>query len=151
AEKHSNEEVFDGLLVPVLASARRDLSSGELTEPDMASILDRMRKLLGDWPLGSVHETNHETGAGPATGKPVRLLAVAARDDIDAAAMQMAQLLLDPVKWQVELVGPEALPAEIVAAIDEQEVPAIIIGAVQPGSLVRVRYLCKQLRKHTPT
>ena len=82
--------------------------------------------------------------------KRLRVLAVPARDRADEIALEMLRKLLDPLKWDVAIVGVDVLSAEVATLLDDQRPDILCLGVVLPGGLTRIRYLCKRLRKQFP-
>jgi DNA-binding transcriptional LysR family regulator len=62
----------------------------------------------------------------------------------------MLRELLDPARWDVEVVGYERLSAELLNLAAEQRPAVICIGALPPGGMSHTRYLCKRLRARFP-
>ena len=50
----------------------------------------------------------------------------------------------------MEITSPEMLASEFVARAVAEKVPLVCIGALPPGGLAHVRYLCKRLRASLP-
>ena len=67
-----------------------------------------------------------------------------------ALALEMLRQLLDPARWEVEVLSLEMLSAELVALAGEKEPAVVCIGALPPGGLAHTRYLCKRLRARLP-
>ena len=65
-------------------------------------------------------------------------------------ALEMLRQLLDPARWEVEVLSLEMLSAELVALAGEKEPAVVCIGALPPGGLAHTRYLCKRLRARLP-
>jgi predicted PurR-regulated permease PerM len=149
-EQHPPEKLFDDLLIPALAHARRDQRRGKLAESGVRRILDGANALLNEWKDARSAIEKKGAAERPAVGSPVHIVAVPAKHEMEAVALEMLRALLDPAKWQMHLVGTGVLPADVAAAVAEHHSNLIVIGAVQPGSARRVRYLCKQLRQIKP-
>ena len=58
--------------------------------------------------------------------------------------------MLDPGRWEIELMSPEMLSAEMVALAATKEPAVICIAALPPGGLAHTRYLCKRMRASLP-
>ena len=105
---------------------------------------------------GSSRKTTAEkTGRSPSlrrprTGRGSRILACAARDAEDEVALEMLAHLLGPSRWDVGLLGPETLTAELLDMVARRRPAAVCIAAVPPGGLAHTRYLCKRLRSRFP-
>ncbi|HEX5269411.1 MAG TPA: AI-2E family transporter, partial [Gemmataceae bacterium] len=142
------EEVFDALLVPALSLMKGDLERGDLSDADEESAVRATREIIAD--LG-------ERQAAAAPSRPpdhpvtkARLLACAAGASADLLGVEMLAALLDPVKWDVELLGPEVLTSEVLAEAADNRSAVICVGSLPPGGLAHTRYLCKRLRARFP-
>jgi hypothetical protein len=80
-----------------------------------------------------------------------RIVACPARDAADALAVRLFQQTFDPLRYEVELLAPGLLTAEVVALVTQTHLPLLCIGAVAPGGVAHLRYLCKQLRARFPS
>ena len=146
-----SEQVFDELLIPALNYAKRDLQRGHLTDQEGDSLLQALCESLSKVDLynegGGVGDAS-QPNAPILNERPPRLklLGCAADGDVDRTALAMLQELLDPLRWDVELVSEETLTSELVARV-AQEAPAVIcIAALPSGGIAQARYLCKKLR-----
>jgi predicted PurR-regulated permease PerM/CheY-like chemotaxis protein len=154
ARLSGQENVYDEVLLPALALARRDRKHASLSADDEAFIFRAMKDILETC---SENAPTVSHGAGPppvvVEGKietsPVDVLVVGCPAHHEAEELSLAMLshLLKPDGCRVEIVSTKALPAEIEARV-EREAPALVFVAVlPPGGLVQARYLCKRLRK----
>jgi hypothetical protein len=94
--------------------------------------------------------TAEENGAPHVPLVPVPLLGCPARDDIDALAVRMLQQVCAPTRVAVDLLPPRLLPSDVVARVAETQPALLCLGAVVPGGVPHLRYLCKQLRTRFP-
>jgi hypothetical protein len=62
----------------------------------------------------------------------------------------MLRQLLDPDRWDMEVLSMDMLSAELVALAGEKQPAIVCIGALPPGGLAHTRYLCKRLRGRLP-
>ena len=62
----------------------------------------------------------------------------------------MLQQILDPARWDLELIAPGTLTAELLDLVAERRPAAVCIAATPPGGLAHTRYLCKRLRSRFP-
>jgi predicted PurR-regulated permease PerM len=115
------EQLYDELLVPALNYLRHDREHDDLTERDEQFILRATQEILEDLGERRIATTPAEPGEpskngvdAPAAPK-VRILACPARDEADRLALEMLRQLLDPGKWEVELLSEEMLTAEQVS------------------------------------
>jgi predicted PurR-regulated permease PerM len=151
----SPEQVYDDLLIPALNYARRDREREDLTEADEQFVLQATREILED--LGEGLAAVAEKVAQPAekasaTAAPLRIgiLGCPGHGETDGLALEMFRQLLDPARWNVELLSIEMLSAEMVALAGTKDPAVICIAALPPGGLAHTRYLCKRLRARLP-
>lgn len=134
------DAVFDDLLVPALAAARRDAAAGRLTEDDMRFVATAVRQVAEE----VVEVTAAELPAGE---RPVRVVIVPAKDAADHAAAELFSHLLDAKLWEVEVAPANALASELLELVDKSAPSVVVIAALPPGGRTHTRYLCKRLRQ----
>jgi hypothetical protein len=148
-------EVYDTVLIPALSYAKEDLQRHTLTDEEVQSMLQATREIVEDRathlaPAGAEARAAGEDGAPHVPSAPTRLVVCPARDNADALAVRMFQQTFEPRHYEVELLAPGLLTAEVVALVLQTHLPLLCIGAVVPGGVAHLRYLCKQLRTHCP-
>ena len=62
----------------------------------------------------------------------------------------MLQRILDPARWDLELIAPTTLTAELLDLVAERRPGVVCIASTPPGGLAHTRYLCKRLRSRFP-
>jgi predicted PurR-regulated permease PerM len=154
AKTSSLEKVYDGILVPALNYLKRDRDRDDLTEADEEFILRATREIVED--LGERQAAAVELAIVPVEASAalaparVHILACPGHDEADRMALEMFRQLLDPTRWDVEVLSIEMLSAEMVVLAGEKQPPVVCIGAMPPGGLAHTRYLCKRLRARLP-
>jgi predicted PurR-regulated permease PerM len=149
-------DVYDTVLVPALSYTKQDLERAILTTEEAQSIVQATREIVEDLtpPLhqgGPEASPAGENGGPPLPLEPVHLLVgCPAHDDIDALALRMFQQVCDPTRYAIELLPPGLLPAEVMARMAQTPPALLCLGAVAPGGVAHLRYLCKQLRAQRP-
>jgi hypothetical protein len=148
-------EVYDTIVVPALSYTREDLQRHTLTAEEVQGMLQATREIVEDratalTQAGAEASAAGEDGAARMPPTTARLVVCPARDDADALAVRMFQQLFDPLYYEVELLAPGLLTAEVVALVTQTHLTLLCIGAVAPGGVAHLRYLCKQLRAHCP-
>jgi len=147
-------EVYDTVLMPALSYAKEDCQRGILTATDVQELVQATREIVEDL---AMHSPTTAPEVGPATdeaGAPrvlVRLLGCPARDDVDALALRMLQQTCDRTPAVVDLLPPRLLASDVVARVAETQPALLCLGAVVPGGVPHLRYLCKQLCLRCPT
>jgi predicted PurR-regulated permease PerM len=149
------EQVCDTLLVPALNYVKRDRERDELTEADEQFVLRATREIvedLGERQAAAAVAAGAQVPAGAGAGPPpkTRVLGCPGHDEADALALEMLRQLLDPARWEMEVMSAEVLSAELVSLAGEKEPALVCIGALPPGGLAHTRYLCKRLRARLP-
>jgi CheY-like chemotaxis protein len=159
SKTHSREQLFDGVLIPALAHARRDRELERLTEDGEQFVLRATREILED--LSYLNPQNSSAvsdvsrlAAGdenlPASVPKIRILGCPAQDETDELALLMLRQLLEGTKYEVEIMTDAMLAGEVLARIGETSPAVICLAAVAPGGLAQTRYLCKRLRAGFP-
>jgi nucleotide-binding universal stress UspA family protein len=156
--EHPPETIYDTLLIPALHAAKRDRAQDTLSEVDVQFILTVTRSILDDlgtqlFPAGAPAagvSTSTTDGQRPTPLPKVQILGCPAHDEFDELALHMFRQLLDPALYEVEVVSPEGLAAEVIAVVETQGISLICIGAVPPGGLTQTRYLSKRLHARFP-
>jgi len=149
-------EVYDTVLLPALSYAKEDRQRGLLTATDVQELVQATREIVEDLathpsaaaPDGDATAEEDEAARVPCV--PVPLLGCPARDDIDALAVRMLQQTCDPTRVAVDLLPPRLLPSEVAAHVAQTQPALLCLGAVVPGGVPHLRYLCKQLRTRFP-
>lgn len=152
---HPAEQIYDELMIPALSYAKRDLLRGTLTDTEEQEVFQIMRELLGD--LGAIKANANRTAEGecktslpaPATTK-LTVLGCPARDEADEIALLMIRELLDSTQVDIEVLGDEAVAAEILARIAETKPPMLCVASIGPDGLRQIRALCKRVRMRFP-
>ncbi|MHB1426506.1 MAG: AI-2E family transporter [Gemmataceae bacterium] len=145
------EQVYDKLLVPALNYVKQDRARDDLTEADEQFILRATREIMED--LGerqTAAAAPAAEGSKPPSSCKVRILGCPGHDEGDALALEMLRQLLDPARWEIEVLSIDMLSAESVARAGDKEPAVVCIGALPPGGLAHTRYLCKRLRTRLP-
>jgi predicted PurR-regulated permease PerM len=143
------EQIYDELLVPALNYVKRDRARDDLTEADEQFVFQATREIvedLGERRAAALEQENTKSAAPPK----VRILGCPGHDEGDRLALEMLWQLLDLSQWEVAVLSPEMLSAELVALAGAKAPAVICIAALPPGGLARTRYLCKRLRGRLP-
>ncbi len=136
------EEAFDALLIPALNFTKRDRIRDEITDEDEEFILRSLREMADDIVPATTPKPPHPSR--------VRILACPSFDGSDVLALEMLQKLINPERWEMEIVRPDALASEVVERAVSENYTVICIGSIPPGGSAHTRYLCKRLRSRLP-
>jgi len=139
------DQVFDDLLLPAVAAARRDVAEMRLSNDDLAFVASSVHELAED----AAETGPAEAPAAPA-GPRARALLVPAKDAADHAAVELLARLLDANLWEVEVAPSNTLPSDMLDRIEKFRPAAVVISSFPPGGLTHTRYLYKRLRQKFP-
>jgi hypothetical protein len=78
------------------------------------------------------------------------MVACPARDEADEVALLMVRQVLDPTRYELQVVSAAMLTAEVISLVEQQRVSLVCIVALPPGASAPTRYLCKRLRTQSP-
>lgn len=138
-------QVFDEIVVPSLISARSDFENDALSEHEVAAVLLTVRELVEE--MGS--EQPAPSDESKSTNRSM-VLACAARDAGDEAALEMLRRIVDPAHCRIEVVSTDRLVSEVVELVAEERPSIVCIASLPPGGLAHTRLLCKRLRSRYP-
>jgi predicted PurR-regulated permease PerM len=152
---HSREQVYDEVLIPALSCAKADLRQNKISEREGQFIFNATREIL-DYLAGSdLKLPAHSEDGGPSDSveRPVRKIHIVgcpAHDEADEAALLMFRQLIDPTRYNVEVLSASNLVSEMTAVVAEKKPVLACIAALPPGGLLQACYLCKRLRALVP-
>lgn len=157
-KSHPKEQIFDDLLVPALNYLKRDFAFGKMADNEQQSVLQATRQIIEDL---DVFKTENGSLPAPATemamatqtpeGTPkVQIMGCPVRDEADELSLLMLRQLLDPLRYELEIIGDELLAGEIIDQIAEKKPALVCLASLPPGGLAQTRYLCKRLRTRFP-
>jgi hypothetical protein len=149
AKSFPPEQVYDRVLVPALNYVKQDRERDDLTEADEQFVLRATREIVEDLGERQTAAPAAEEPKPPASCK-VRILGCPGHDEADALALEMLRQLLDPARWEMDVLSIDMLSAESVDRAGDKEPAVVCIGALPPGGLAHTRYLCKRLRARLP-
>jgi len=138
------EQVFDDILLPAVALAKRDVGEMRLSNDDLAFVTTSVHEL--------VDETAEIAPAEAPAGSPgprARALLVA-KDAADHAGVELLARLLDANLWEVEVAPANTLPSDMLEQVEKFRPAVVVIGSFPPGGLTHTRYLYKRLRQKFP-
>jgi hypothetical protein len=183
-EEHALVATFDSLLIPALTSAKREVQSGTLSAAEQGQLIATTRQIAEELvirrsvPGSSADAAPKKDREGSARGASateasateasatkvsateasaikVRVLAIAARDESDQAALGMLEAALherglDPSRVELHVSPAIALVSEVLAQVDELAPAIACIVALPPGGGAQAKLLCLRLRTRHP-
>ena len=149
AETHTPAELYDKVVIPALALARRDVDRGNLSDEELTFMLRATQEITEEVAEAKKDSTPPATKTATPDSR-VRVLACPARDDLDRVGAELLSRLLDPAKWEVEVVAVATLASEILEQIEVMVPSVVVISAIPPGGLAHTRYLLKRIHARFP-
>jgi hypothetical protein len=152
---HTQEKVYDEVLIPALNYARRDREEGSLNDAEEQFIFKATQEIISTLnhrqsPVEATEPSDTPAAENASEAPQVRILGCPARDQADEVALLMFQQLLRPTRYQIEVVPEEKLTSEVVSEVRETRTRLVCIGGIAPGGLAQSRHLCKRLRSQFP-
>lgn len=140
---HGRTDLFDGLLLPVLALAEQDRSRKALSE--------EQERFVQSFLLSVVEDAAPPAGSENRKGRPLSALVIPAATAADElAAAMLARLVEREGGGRLPVKHPRLLVTELAEAITSSGAGTVCICAVPPSSHLQVRSLCKRLRAQFP-
>ena len=159
-KSHPKEQIFDDLLVPALNYLKRDFAFGKMADNEQQFVLQATRQIIEDLDVfktenGSLPAPAAEMATAAATQTPegtpkIQIMGCPVRDEADELSLLMLRQLLDPLRYELEVIADELLAAEIIDQIAEKKPALVCLASLPPGGLAQTRYLCKRLRARFP-
>jgi hypothetical protein len=140
-------ELFDSILIPTLAHAKRDAMRDELEASDQLFIERVVGDIVED--LEGVLESELKDSGETTSGPPMagtRLAAVAVDNCVDALVLRMLGQALAPAGCELEIITDTASPLKLAEILAHSAGDFVILSHLPPGGLTLTRYLIKRLR-----
>ena len=157
------EEIYDTLLIPVLALAEKDSHRGELAESRHEFVIQGVKDIVEvfgerdrDTETSPSQEKEDEEKNGDTerfripTSAKIRVLCLPAHDEADEIAATMLAQLLARNGYVAEVVSLETLAGEMLDHLAERQADLVCISAIPPAATAHSRYFCKRLRARFP-
>lgn len=149
AKEIGAERVFDEVMVPALALAKRDHQAGLLPDHNWDHAMTSAREVAEEIEDLERSKTGEKDEVDADTQR-IPLLLVPARDEADHAALELFTRRLDRSRWDARLLPVGTLASELVEVVREAEPSVVVIGALPPGGLAHTRYLVSRIRAAVP-
>jgi hypothetical protein len=159
-KSHPKEQIFDDLLIPALNYLKRDFAVGKMAENEQQFVLQATRQIVEDLegfktengvsPAGDAEVATAVATQAPDGSPKVRIMGCPVRDEADELSLLMLRQLLDPLRYELEIIADELLAAEIIEQIAEKKPALVCLASLPPGGLAQTRYLCKRLCARFP-
>jgi predicted PurR-regulated permease PerM len=159
----SLEELWEGMFVPALFLAERDRDAGRLSGVQESFIYESIDELVDEMqdeftasaanaaPPDSEEEAETSEIAEPTPSvRPPHVVCLALEDEADRLAGRMFTQLLIARGYQVEMMESPEMSDELLARLEEEPIELIVVSAIAPGGSIRLRAVCRKLRRRAP-
>jgi predicted PurR-regulated permease PerM len=152
-------EVFDQVLVPVLARTERDVARTELDESGrefvwrvVGEILDGLEDKPDLTLAFPTLPTNADvdSNGGPSAISPVPIVGLAVQDTSDTLVLRMLGQLLNPTNCVLEIITDTESSLQVAERVAEQSPKLVVVSHFPQEGLTLSRYLVRRLRARFP-
>ncbi|MFO0965775.1 MAG: AI-2E family transporter [Gemmataceae bacterium] len=140
-KEHSPAELCDLVLLPALVRAKEEANLGRLSAEELNHILAATAELTDD--LDGRREEARSSGNPACT-----VIGYPAKDAVDEMGLALFQKVWDGAPLQA--LSIKNVAAELIEAVRHENSTAVLIAALHPGGLAKIRYLAKRLRAAFP-
>jgi predicted PurR-regulated permease PerM len=144
---HSEEELYDEVLVPVLSAAEADYRGEMISKDELDAVHLRIAALVEDVDL---RLSLKEPSSLPEQGNVPKLFCLPASARRDELAGAMAVNLLHRRGLAAQVAPSTLVSGELVGWVEEAGGDTILLTGVSPTTLYQVRYLCLKLHTRMP-
>jgi predicted PurR-regulated permease PerM len=159
-EEHTLAELYDDVVLPALKSADCELEDETLDRPHYEFILQVTAEVVEDAALraGELALSREEEGINgrltpprlPTPLEHLRLLCIPARDEADAIAGQMVEMLGPGLGVGVRAMSVDELGNDLAAVVAEYKPDLVLISSVPPHAATHARARAKIARRRVP-
>jgi hypothetical protein len=150
-------DVYEDVVIPALYYAKQDQRRDNLTADEAQAIYRATHELIDDLSASQAAASAEETVArvpeddtAAVLPPPSHILGCPAHDEADEVALRMLQQVLDPRRFEVEVIKADLLAAAVLSLVEQSAPTLVCIGLLAPGGFAQTRYLCKKLRARFP-
>ncbi len=159
-EEHTLAELYDDVVLPALKNADCELEDGTLDRPHYEFILQIASEVVEDAALraGELALSREDEGINgkltpprlPTPLERLRLLCIPARDEADAIAGQMVEMLGPGLGVGVRAMSVDELGNDLAAVVGEYKPDLVLISSVPPHAATHARARAKIARRRVP-
>jgi predicted PurR-regulated permease PerM len=154
---HPRVEVFDSVLIPVLARADQDAARGELDELEqtflwnfVSEVLDELEDVrdfdLSAARMASVPSETSASSADADTATKLVVVGIAVRDTSDGLVLRMLGQLVAPAGVSMEILEETDSPLEVAERLPDLNPSLVVVSQVSPEGLTLGRYMVRRIR-----
>jgi predicted PurR-regulated permease PerM len=153
-------EVYDTVLIPVLALAETHWHRGEFNDGRHQFILESLKEMVQDrierhQEMETQEKSEDKSIEASSRQDLVRaprlcILSLPARSEADEIAAMMLAHVLETKSSIVQAVPITSVASEMVDLVERRKADVVCVSATPPGAMMHARYLCKQLRRRLP-
>lgn len=154
-KSHSLGELYDQMLLPVIAAAEEDHRQGVLADDQRREIQQALREIVEELeerysPAAEGEDEDEEAEGESAAPTGCRVLCLPARAERDELAGAMLVHMLSQQGGQADNVPGRRNLQEITSLLQERETDMVFISVVAPSKALHARNLCRKIRGLIP-
>jgi hypothetical protein len=155
-------EVYDTVLLPVLALAETHWHRGEFSDGRHKFIMESLKEMVQDrvdrqQEIETQKKSEDKPGSNEESSRVdlvssprLCILSLPARSEADEIAAMMLAHVLETRNSIVQAAPITSLASEMVDLVERRKADVVCVSATPPGAMMHARYLCKQLRRRLP-
>ena len=141
-------ELYDSILIPVLAASEEDHRSGAIDADQRGRIVKALGELVEE--LAERYVFPLQDGTDTAHHPDYRVQCIAARAERDEIASEMiAHVLLQQGFDATKVPGVRAT-SELISALQRDQPDIVCISVIAPSKAIHARNLCQRIRRALP-
>jgi predicted PurR-regulated permease PerM len=146
---------FDDVLIRSLTMGRADLAAGKIDADSLQQVATGTQLIAEEFGAAPQNIASEDESHVEVSGVRLRVLACAARDVVDEAALTLLQrlsLATPTTTGRIDWIPGRAahMVSDIVALIELEHPDVLCIGSVPPGGLSHAKHLCLRVRAGYP-
>lgn len=154
----SLEELYETMFVPALTLAERDRDAGRLHAAQESFVYESISELTEEMRDEFAVSAANSGPAEPAVGEEPhsaeevepthrRILCLAAEDEADHIAAAMFAQLLSARGYLAETADMIGASEEMLRRLETDAVEGVVLSAIAPNAAVRMRAICRKMRR----
>jgi GAF domain-containing protein len=153
-DEHSSREFYDQAGIPALRLAENDRQRStsdtgyrRLVASTATCVVREIADHVKEKATGPVDAGSDATAAPEA---PTRVLCIAGRTELDAAASEMLAQVLQERAIRTKVLQPIAISEGALGQLDLASVEVVCLSYLHPQPQVYARYICRRLHRRAP-
>ncbi len=143
------DELYEEMLIPVLATAEDDHRQGLINAEQRGDIATSIRETVQELEERFL-PTEESARNGDSPGPPLRVLCIPARAERDELAGSMIAHVLRQHGFEADAAAGKRSSSEIAAELERNPAEVACITVIAPSKAIHARNLCQRIRAQQP-